>query len=250
MFFCQNSVYSKQLTAKSAIVVDSASGKICFGKNIYSKRLPASTTKLVTALVARDNALLSDKFVVSKNAAKIEPSKAYLTFNEKYLVSSLLSAALMSSANDASIVLAEGIAGDEKKFVDLMNAKCKEIGAKNTKFANCTGLPSKEKQYTTVYDLVVIMNKVMKDPVLVNIMEKKQKEIKGTDGKEIKLINHNKYLWKTDGLLLGKTGYTIAAGQCFAGFKKNKFKNDILFAVLGGKTLWGDIKEIISGFDS
>lgn len=233
------------LTAKAVIIMDAETGKILYQRNSNMKLPAASTVKVLTAVMSIERLDLNRQLVISKRAAGIAPSKAYLTEKEKYRVEDLLMCILMSSANDAGVALAESMAETEFRFSLLMNDQAKEWGANSSFFLNATGLPEyKKRQYSTVNDLALFMKKSATYPKLVDMMEKKYANIKGTDGKVIKLKNHNKFLWNDTNDLIGKTGYTRKAKHCFLGlFTKNKRK--LIVAMLGSRKLWDDLNYLL-----
>jgi len=169
----------------------------------------------------------------------------YLSEKESYKVSDLLLCLLMSSANDAGVALAEAMAGTEFRFSLLMNKKAKSWGAKNSFFLNATGLPEyKKRQYSTAYDLALFMRKCIEYPALTQMMQKKYATISGSDGKVIKLRNHNKFLWRSSNDLIGKTGYTRRAKHCFLGlFSKGNKK--LIVAIQGSRKPWDDLEYLI-----
>lgn len=236
---------SALLTAKSAIVMDAKSGVVLFERNSNLRLPAASTVKVLTAIITAENLDLEKKLSVSKRAAGIAPSKVYLSEKESYKTKDLLLCFLMSSANDAGVVLAEAMAKTEYEFSLLMNKKAKSWGAKNSFFLNATGLPEyKKRQYSTAYDLALFMRKCIQYPVLTQMMQKKHANISGSDGKVIILRNHNKFLWSTTNDLIGKTGYTRGAKHCFLGlFSKGNRK--FIVAILGSRKPWDDLEYLI-----
>ncbi|MBM3254395.1 MAG: D-alanyl-D-alanine carboxypeptidase, partial [Candidatus Omnitrophica bacterium] len=171
-------------------------------------------------------------------------SKINLRENETYLTRDLLEAVLICSANDASVALACDIAGTEEAFVRMMNNRARQLGALNTNFVNSTGLPTKG-QYTSAYDLVVIMKRALIYPEIIEIMTKRDSPIKSDKGRLIGLKSHNKLLWEFDNAIIGKTGYTRQAGHCFVGLQKIKNRK-FLFAILKSKDPRPDIRIIYS----
>lgn len=234
------------VTAKSAVVVDARTNKILYAKNINLHIPPASCAKIMTALVVLEKIELDKLITVSKRAANIEPSKAGLRRGSQYRSADLLAACLMSSANDASIALAEEVCGSESEFVKLMNEKAKKIGMGNTRFANATGLPSKKiEQYSTVYDLARLMRYALNKPQIVELMNKKEKFISGSDDRKIYLRNHNKMLWKKPKSIIGKTGYTIKSKHCFTGAAGSGGRQKVVFALLSSRKPWQDISILV-----
>jgi len=238
------------VTCKSVIFSDSTRVKRLYGKNVHGRVLPASTTKVMTALLVLERLKLDQYVTVSHRATTAQPTKLYLKPGEKYKVRDLLYAILIKSANDASIVLAEAVAGSEEKFVQLMNARAKKMGADHTKFANSNGLPTKATQYTTAYDMYLIFRKALKHSFFREAIKYKRKTISSKGGRKITLKSHNKILfkdWKQK--IYGKTGYTRAAKACFVGTLQ-KGKSTLIVAVFGCPRRWDDIKHVVSRYGS
>lgn len=202
----------KALPAKAAVIMDS-SGSLLYAKYPDAKLAPASTVKLITAMVVLDHLDPSAKTTISKNAAKVRTIPPKILENEEMTVSDLLHLALMKSINSAAVAAAEAAAGTEEEFVLLMNRKAAEIGADKTLFANASGLP-KGKQYTTANDLALIMKAALSYPLIKDILAKKTWLMTTTGGRDILVENSNDLLWQTDNLV-GKTGYTGNARHCF-----------------------------------
>lgn len=239
------------MTCKGVILSNSTKGKRLFGKDVERKVLPASTVKIMTALLVLERLPLDRYVTVGAAATNVQPTKLDLVPGERYKVGDLLYAILLKSANDASVVLAEAVAGSEEKFVDLMNQRARQLGARNTKFANPHGLPTSPKdraQYTTAYDMYLIFLKALKHSFFREAIKRKYKTIYSSDGREITLKSHNKILfsgWKKE--IYGKTGYTRAAGTCFVG-TLNDGGNTLVIGVFGCNDRWGYIKRIVSRY--
>ena len=239
------------MTCKSVIFSNSTKGKRLFGKDVERKVLPASTVKIMTALLVLERLPLDRYVTVGAAATNVQPTKLNLVPGERYKVGDLLYAILLKSANDASVVLAEAVAGSEEKFVDLMNQRARQLGARNTKFVNSNGLPASSKdraQYTTAYDMYLIFLKALKHSFFREAIKRKYKTIYSSDGREITLKSHNKILfsgWKKE--IYGKTGYTRAAGTCFVG-TLNDSGNTLVIGVFGCNDRWGYIKKIVSKY--
>jgi D-alanyl-D-alanine carboxypeptidase len=232
------------ITAKAAIVMDVGNKKILYSQNPHLKLPPASTAKLVTAMVVLDRLKLSQKVYISKKAASVEPTKAYLSQGAYYRTDDLVAALLIKSANDAGIALAEAVAGSEDKFARLMNKKARSLGAKNSDFKNSTGLPSKG-QYSTAYDMALIIKAATRYPYIKKVLMKKSFSFTGSTGRKKKISSHNKLLWETPKpSVIGKTGYTFAAKRCFAGIAFYK-KRKVAVVVLKSDRLWWDVKNIL-----
>jgi len=200
----------------------------------------------MTAIVAIENADLSKVTTISNHAAHVEPSKAGFKEGDKITIEGLLYAALVGSANDAALALAEAVAGSETRFVQLMNEKAVSIGASDTRFINSNGLPG-AGQHTTALDLSKIMNYGMRYPKLREIIATPKAYIVTEKGKTIFLRNTDKLLWLDERVIGGKTGYTRSAKHCFVCVAKNE-KKTIIVTLLGSpsrKNLWMETEKLI-----
>jgi D-alanyl-D-alanine carboxypeptidase (penicillin-binding protein 5/6) len=212
---------------------------VVYAKNPSAKLPPASTVKLVTAMVALDLVDPMSKVVVSRTAAATRSIKPRLAAGDEVTVYDLLHLALMKSMNSAAVALAEAAAGSENAFVELMNRKALEIGAKNTHFVTASGLP-KGNQYTTVRDLTMILKKALTYPMIKDIIGKKEWIVATTEGKVFYVSNTDSLLWYTNNMIGGKTGFTNSARHCFVGAIDTE-KGPIYTAVLGAPSrsrLW------------
>jgi len=235
---------SSGITAQSVYAIDYTNNKVIYSKNSKSRFQPASTVKLLTALVVLDKLALDSQVRIGRNAINVEPTKAGLTLGAKYSVKELLEVLLATSANDAGVALACAVSGSEAKFALLMNKKARALGCKNSNFSNSTGLPNK-KQYTTAFDLSIITRAAFSQPFIASTMKKKQVKIEGTDGKTIVRNNHNKMLWKfSETCVLGKTGYTRTAGHCYAGVAYFD-KRNISVVIMKSRKPWADLTAIL-----
>jgi D-alanyl-D-alanine carboxypeptidase (penicillin-binding protein 5/6) len=251
--FCLMSTdsFADNILSRSVVVMDASTGKILYAKNPYLKRLPASTTKLMTSIIAVENTSPSERVTISRRASHVSPHKAGFKEGDQVTVKQLLYAALVDSANDAAVALSEGVAGSEANFVSLMNAKAHSIGAQNTRFINSNGLPGRG-QYTTAYDLAKIMGYALRHQTLKKIIATRETDITTEEGDSISLTNTNKLLWSDEDMLGGKTGYTRRAMHCFvcAAERENR---TLIVAVLGSPSrdnLWRESETLIGkGFD-
>lgn len=237
------------ISADAAILMDLKSGQVLYSKNPFKRRPPASTTKVITALLAIENGRLSDQVKVSKKAAYTEGSSMYLRVGEVVRMSDLLYGALMHSGNDACEAIAEHVGGNVKDFARLMNLKALSLGAVNTHFTNPHGLPD-EDHYTCAYDLALITRYALKNPVFAQVVSTRNKLLKDLDGEAGRaLSNTNQLLWKyfwADGV---KTGTTSAAGQCLVS-SATKGNRQLVAVVLKSGSRWNDsIKLLEYGFN-
>ncbi len=230
----------KSIPAKAAIVMDD-SGSVLYAKHPGARLAPASTVKLITAMVALDNLDPQKKVKISRNAGKVRSIQPRIRPGEEMTVSDLLHLALIKSINASAVALAEETSGSEQDFVLLMNKKAKEIGANNTLFANASGLPKgREPQYTTAGDLVLILKHALTYPLIREILGKKEYLVKTAEGRELFLESTNDLLWQTGNMIGGKTGYTGTARHCFV-CAINTEKGLVFTAVLGARSrrsLW------------
>lgn len=233
---------STELSARSALVIDGR-GHVLFQRNPNAKLPPASTTKVLTVLVALENANLGETVTVSRHAANAEPSKLGIKPGETYTVRELCYAALLKSANDACVALAEHIAGSEGKFTVLMNRKARLLGAVDSHFANSNGLPI-SNHYTTAKDLAIILHAALQNPVFTRIATTTDITL-AWDGHHapFKVHNKNKLLTQYAYPVLGKTGYTLAARHCYVG--QTQATNPITVVLLGSKKLWPEAKKLL-----
>ncbi len=240
----KNKIYS--LSAESALLSNLSRNQPLFSKNVNRRVHPASTTKVMTALLALEQLSLNSVVSVPLAAVNVQPSKIDLASGEQYKVSDLLYALLLNSANDASIVLAKAVSGSEPEFVKLMNDRARQLGAAHTRFANSNGLPSpRQRQYTTTYDMALIFKEALKHSFFRKIINAPYKTIYSQAGRKIPLKNHNKMLFTRWGdHIYGKTGYTKAARACFIGYTM-RGKDTLIIAVFGCSRRWEDIHYIM-----
>ncbi len=235
----QKTVIKRRVSARSAIVIDSATGRTLFTRSPDKQRQPASTIKVLTGIIAIKSLNDQDTIPVSRKAANQPSSKIYLDRQKQYQANDLINAVLLASANDASVALAEKIAGSEKSFAQMMTLRAKLWGATNTVCKTATGLTARG-QKSTARDLATIFRYAMKDQEFAARI--KRTKVRTEDGKLLR--NHNKALWQVEGTEGGKTGYTNAARQTYVG----KFKRgdaEIIVAIMGSETMWGDLKRLV-----
>jgi D-alanyl-D-alanine carboxypeptidase (penicillin-binding protein 5/6) len=195
---------------------------------------------VLTGMIAIDALTNTQRVPVSKKAARQPRSKIYLDQRRTYRATDLINAVLLASANDASVALAEKIAGSEQQFAGRMTTLAKRLGATNTVCKTASGLTAKG-QKTTARDLAFIFRKAMQNKEFAGRM--KHTKIKTQEGKLLR--NHNKALWQIDGAVGGKTGYTNAARQTYVG-KFRRGHDEIIIAIMGSETMWGDLKRLVT----
>jgi len=196
-----------EISAASAILMDAESGRVLYEKDAHERRLIASTTKLMTALVAVESTPDLERLVTVKPEYQAEGSSMYLRAGEELTLRELLYGLLLASGNDAALAIAGGCAGDVETFVEWMNEKAAELGMADSHFANPNGLDDDE-HYSTAYDLALLAREVLGNGTLAEIVATKSITVA-----QRSLTNHNKLLWRYEGCTGMKTGYTDAAGR-------------------------------------
>lgn len=231
--------FRELLSARSAIVLDPTTGKALYAHNPDTPGQPASTIKVLTGLIALQSLNNNDKVPVSGYAAEMPRSKVYLQRGKSYCADDLINAVLLASANDASVALAEKVAGNENTFASIMTQKAREMGAGSTTCKSASGL-TREEQCTTARDLAVIFNGAMQDPEFEERIA--LRTVKTRDGKVLR--THNKAFWNVDGAVGGKTGYTLAARQTYVG-KFKRGTDELIVALMGSETMWADVARLV-----
>ena len=208
------------LASRAAVLMDYETGQVLFEKNMHELMYPASTTKIMTGILAVENAFPAELVTVSESAVDIdEPQSANIALNagEQLTVDDVMYAMMLSSANDASNVIAEHIAGSQEQFAAMMTAKASQIGAVNTKFTNAHGL-HEDEHYTTAYDLALITRYAAGDDNFMRYFGAISHDIAPTNERANPrtLVNHHSMLLPTSGqydetVLGGKSGFTNSA---------------------------------------
>lgn len=202
------------VSAKSAILCNAETGEVYFAHNADSPMPFASTTKIMTALVAIESAPLDTVIRVAPEAVGTEGSSVYLYENEALTLETLLYALLLESANDAAVAIACGIAGSVEAFVDRMNAKAQALGLSHTQFRNPHGLHD-DAHYTTARELAVITAHALANETFRRVVSTYKKTVPQEDSGAVRLfINHNRLLRSYEGCIGVKTGYTKRSGRC------------------------------------
>ena len=238
---------SISINSPSCMLIEASTGKILYEKNANQVRYPASTTKIMTAILVLEKCELTDIATVSRNAVQSIPPD-YVTCRikegENLTIEQLLNVLLIPSANDAAIVLAEHVSGSVSKFSDLMNEKAKEIGCKDTHFVNPNGIHNKNHT-STAYDLALIGQYAMKNDTFQKLVQKTKYTLPSTN----KYAKEDRTFYTTNDLLVKntsksksnyyypnatgiKTGYTGEAGNCLVSSAK-KDNMEVIAVVLG-----------------
>lgn len=224
--------------SKSAILIEPTTKTILYEKNAYEKLSPASMTKIMTMLLTAEalksgKLKLDDEVLISKNASSMGGTQIFIEENTKVKVSDLLKGIGIASANDAAVAIAEKIGGTEENFVNMMNSKAKELGAKDTNFKNPHGLDEVD-HYTTAYDLALIASELVKYDNILKITSTYEEYI-NVSGENHWLVNTNTLVRFYDGMDGLKTGYTDQAKYCLTStMKKNNMR--LVGVVMGAES--------------
>lgn len=256
------------LNGQAAILIDYESGAILYEKNMDERLYPASTTKILTAILAIEYGKMDEMVTVDPEVISLtKGSHIALDYYEEVSFEDLLNALLIQSANDASLALAKHIAGSIEGFVEMMNEKAKELGAKNTNFVNPNGLHN-DNHYTTAYDMALIAKYAMANETLREIASKSSYTIGPTNKKDESryLYSTNSFFYgndkinlngqlipvKYDGVICGKTGYTPEAKNCLVTLAERNGQS--LIAVVlksNGKEVYADTHKLLNyGFEN
>lgn len=224
-------IYSEELPFTNYIVKDMNSNRIFYQKASNIKKLPASTTKIMTAIVAIENSNLTDIVQVGEEILTMDGSNIYLEVGENILMQDLLYGLLLRSGNDASMTIAKHVSGNIENFVTLMNEKARELKLTNTIFNNPSGLDDFEKNYTTVEDLTSIYSYAYQNETFREIINTKEYKTE-SDKKSYYFKNRTKYVTMYDKSTGGKTGYTKDAGRVLVTSASNNDLN-LVMATIG-----------------
>lgn len=232
------------LSAECAALYDVESRRSLYEKNATARHAMASTTKIMTALVALEKLPLDTEITIPAEATGVEGSSIYLKENEVYTLEALLHALLLQSANDAAEAIAYAVAGSIPDFAALMNARAEALGLVNTHFDNPHGLDS-QSHYTTAIDLAIIACAAMENADFYRIVSSRRYTFCGANGENPRtLINHNKLLYLYEGAVGVKTGFTKKCGRCLVSAAKRD--GVLLVAVtLDAPSDWSDHAKLL-----
>lgn len=238
------------ISAESAILMDADSGRVLYQKNAFVRMPMASTTKIMTAIVAIELCDIKETVTVSEQAVGVEGSSVYLYPEEKLTLEELIYALLLESANDAAAAIAIHVAGSVDSFSALMNQKAEALGLTGTHFVNPHGLDH-EDHHTTAYDLAKLTAYALKNEAFRRICGTVRKTIplKGDEGTRV-LINHNKMLSRYDGAIGVKTGFTKKSGRCLVSAAERDGLT-LIAVTLSAPDDWNDHGAMLNfGFDN
>ena len=243
------------LYALSAVLMDGDSGQVLYEKEGYTARPNASTTKVMTCILALEKGSGDDYVMVSENAASQPEVKLNLKEGEQYYLEDLLYSLMLKSHNDTAVAIAEHIGGSVEKFALLMNEKAKSLGCTDTHFVTPNGLDAEDEggvHHTTARDLALIMAYAIKNATFVHITQTRDYTFSDISGKEhYSVHNTNAFLDMETGVISGKTGFTGNAGYCYVCAVRQDEKLFIV-ALLGcgwpgnKNYKWSDTKKLLS----
>lgn len=253
LYTCTVQAAAPPIQANSAILMDSKTGQVIYEKKMSQQYAPASTTKIMTALIAIEKGNLDDIVKVSVKAASTPGSSMHLYAGQPIVLRELLTGLLLRSGNDAAVAIAEHIAGSVEEFVSLMNRRAQELGAYNTHFRNPHGL-SAAGHYSSAFDLAWIARYALTNPVFAEIVGTRETAIEWLDsrgkGRDVNLRNTNKLLWMFDDADGVKTGTTGEAGPCLVS-SATRGNQKFIAVVLHDHSRWFDSMQLLKyGFDN
>jgi len=239
-------------SAKALYLMDYNTGEVLFEKNSQEKLPVASIVKLMTICITcqklDEGAInLDQKVVVSENAAGMGGSQVFIEANAEYTIGDLLKSTIVSSANDASVALAEVISGSEENFVELMNEKAQKLGLKNTNYSNCTGLPT-INQFSSAEDTAKLLKEVFSYDAYHKYSTIWMDTLLHPNDRESELVNTNKLIRHYEGCDGGKTGSTSEAGYCLVATAK-RGNMRLIGVVLGaenGKARFAETSKLLN----
>ncbi len=233
--------FNPQISATGAIIMDADSKVVLYSKNKDFRFSSASTTKIMTSVVASEYFKPEDILIVK--SGKVEGSKLGLLIDEKMTFENLMYAMMLPSANDAALVISENYPGGEKEFVKKMNAKAQVFNLKNTHYGDPIGLADSQ-DYTTPFDLASLASFAIKNPLIAKVVNTKYKIISDTTGLNTYAIQNLNELLGEDGVNGVKTGFTEEAGQVLVTSKKEKNKT-LIIVVMGSQDRFLDTRRLL-----
>ncbi len=244
--FLLKTIEKPSISAKSALVVDVNSGKVLYDLNMDEKLAPASTTKLMTAVIALDIYSLDETLVVSGVCTNVEGQKAGLYAGMTISVKDLVNVLLINSSGDAACVLSGGVTS-YSDFVNLMNLKAQKIGMTNTHFTNSIGLDGENgSHYSTANDLYKLAKYAIKNKIIKDIVRTKEYALNYTSRNfGIKVFSTNKLLWDIPETVGIKTGTTLSAGEVLI-YEYKSGEKDLIIIVMGSADRFFDTKALLN----
>lgn len=237
-----------RLSARAAILLDAVTGEILYERDAHAALPPASTTKVLTALIALERLDPAARLPVSASAALAAPSRVGLHSGDRVSAEDALYGLLLKSGNDAAEVLAEAVGGSVPGFAQLMNARARQLGALDSHFENPHGLPN-DAHVSSAYDLAVIFRYAMLNPAFTKVVQTPniwlhvERAAARGQAQPVLVSTHNRLLGSYEGAAGGKTGFTNKARRCYVG-EVERGDRRLIVAVLGATALWEDVRNL------
>jgi D-alanyl-D-alanine carboxypeptidase (penicillin-binding protein 5/6) len=229
---------------KAAVLMVAGTKQVLFEKNAQAIMYPASTTKITTLITALEKGKLNSTVTVSPSAAAVEGSSLDLRAGDRIVLLNALYGMMLVSGNDAAEAVAAHVAGSVPAFVDLMNSRAEAIGATRTHYSNPHGLPDPINHFTTAYDLALITDYALKNPIFAQIVSTREYKVDFLNRPSTYVTNTNKLLKTYPGATGVKTGYTEAAGECLVAAAK-RGNIQLIAVVLHSETRWDDAARML-----
>ncbi|MBE3597293.1 MAG: D-alanyl-D-alanine carboxypeptidase [Limnochordaceae bacterium] len=234
------------VSAEAALLLEVSTGTVLYAKDEHQRRAPASTTKIITALLAIESGRLQDVVTVSRRAAGVTGSSASLSTGERYTLEELLHGLMLPSGNDAAVAIAEHVGGSVSGFAAMMNRRARELGAYDSHFVNPHGLDDPQ-HYTSAYDLALFARTAMQYPTFAAVVGRRAYTALS---QQKTWHNTNRLLWSFEGATGIKTGTTSRAGNCLVAAASRE-GTQLIGVVLGSSDRWADSARLLEyGFSA
>lgn len=246
-FLCLPHVSASNIS--SYIVFDVHSRTVLEGKNIHNKALIASTTKILTALVALESSDIMSVLEVKKEDTLIEGSKVYLQEGEHFLLIDIVYGLMLRSGNDCANLLARTYKGGYNAFMEAMNEKAKDLGMKNSNFENPSGLDELDENISTAYDMALLMSGAMKNEYFKEVASTHKYSTTSKEGRHYSWQNKDKSLFSDSRFIAGKTGYTKKSGRILVNYA-SAYARDVVIVTINDSADWTNHKLYLKNLES
>jgi D-alanyl-D-alanine carboxypeptidase len=239
------------VSAKAVLVIETHSNEALYSQNVWEPLPIASLTKLMTALIVKERANLDQIVTVGPIIRRVGGSKMGLKEGENISIHNLLKGLLITSGNDAAMVLSEAVAGSPEAFVEIMNERKISLGLEHTQFSDPAGV--QDTNVSSAFEIAHLAKHVFKDPLLQSIMRQKEAVITSADGKQTHLLSNTNRLLGTDigeRIIAAKTGTTPLAGQCLISFIGNESDRTTMTVLLGSNNRYEEMKTLLQWVDN
>lgn len=240
---------NQDISAECAVVMDAKTGKVIFEKNSYKRHSMASTTKIMTSLIAIESGRLSDEIKVTDDMIRVEGTSMGLEAGDSVSLKELVYGMMLPSGNDAANATAIHLGGNVEKFTEIMNNKAKSLGMKNTCFVTPSGLDDKN-HFSTAYDMALLCSSAVKNKMFLSVCSSMKVKLTYGNPPYIRyLTNHNRLLSEYDGALGVKTGFTKKSGRCLCSYAIRDGV-ELIAVTLNDPDDWNDHRKMLDfGFE-